>query len=154
MPKQKLEGYLSKSLKLHSDLFGYKLHNNPLAHQRTPADFVIHNRNGKTIYIECKECKIIADKGAFAFHRLTQEENLYMLDSFSGFICCYVMILFKQARFQNSVCFLVPFSEYIAFKHCFTKKSANINDFKVYLKQYILEPQKGSVYKLNSLEKL
>ena len=41
MVKNKLEKKFSASLKADPDLWGMKLHNNPLAHQNTPADYIV-----------------------------------------------------------------------------------------------------------------
>jgi len=151
---QKLEGIFSKSLKLNKNLYGMKLQVNQLAHQTVPADFVVFNQVGDVQFVECKECKLNdKGKGSFGFGRLTQEADLNILQRFSVFMCNYVMILFRAPTLKKSYCFMIPFVEYIKFKHRFTKKSANLGDFKDYLSKYILEPQKGSVYDVSFLEK-
>ena len=41
MTKNKLEKKFSESLRADSDFWGMKLHNNMLAHQTTPADYIM-----------------------------------------------------------------------------------------------------------------
>ena len=47
MTKNKLEKLFSASCKADTDFWYMKLHNNPLAHQKTPADYILtyHKKN-------------------------------------------------------------------------------------------------------------
>lgn len=148
---QKLEGVLSKSLREVKNLYYHKLHNNPLAHQKTPADFIVHNKKGTTIYIECKECKLKDGKGSFAFSRLTQEQDLEIIENFSNSTISAVMILFRDKTLKKSSCFIIQYKTYKMFKKLIPKKSANIKDFKDYLSYAELDVLPGSIFDMNFL---
>lgn len=152
MKKQKLEKILKKSITNNLNLLGFKLHNNPLAHQTTPADFIIHTKSNKVYYVECKECKRKSDGSIrFDFNRLTQETDLEILNSFNEIISCYVCISLQEKTFKKSKYYLIPFSEYKKIKESFIKNSLNEKDMIEYFKEFELLQISNEILNLNHL---
>nr|HPQ80058.1 hypothetical protein [Candidatus Dojkabacteria bacterium] len=73
-------------------------------------------------------------------------------EDFAPHVQSFIMILFRETTLKKSFCFLIPIYKYLEFKRMIPKKSANIKDFNKHLQMYLLEPQVGSIYKLNSLK--
>lgn len=134
MVRNKLEKLFSKSLKADDELWGMKLHNNMLAHQTTPADYIISYQDlaGLTLHlVECKlvTCKELAQKnskGRFAFkrfkqaHDLTQFANKFPLYH-EGWLC----LGFFDKRWNNSEVYLIPIHYII--KHIADSSSVSIS---------------------------
>ncbi len=113
MTKQKLEKFFSKSLKQEESIWGMKLHNNMLAHQTTPADYILSATDDFgfhfTILVECKQVTCKEDgKGRLATKRLKQMNDLL------GFQCSfpnhksYFCIAFKERFWAKSDIYMIP----------------------------------------------
>ncbi len=139
MPKQHLEGILTRSLK-HINVWYLKLQVNPMAHTTMPADYIVLT-NSFNYLIECKETKT----NRFDFKRLTQCGGLinFMIkgDKFKS----YVMIMFWKGSVKKSSCFLIPMEAYIFIEREICKKSINLNDCNKYFSQFKVNYLKGSL---------
>jgi len=111
--KQKLEGLFSLSLKNTPKLLYHKLHNNPLSHQSTHADFEVFNSKGDVFFIEAKEVQLKNGKGSFPFSRLTQRQALIHYDSFSEYTNSCLLLLFRGNTMANSFTYLIPIYDWI-----------------------------------------
>jgi len=138
--KQILEGLFSQSIKKYPNLLGHKLHNNPLAHQTTHADFEVLNKNGNIYFVEAKESKL-NDKGygSFAFKRLTQRNSLIFYSNFSNYTFSFILLFFRSNTMEKSRCFAIPIEKWCEFEQVIGKKSANIHDINENFADYILE---------------
>ena len=113
--KNKLEKLFSKSMK---DQFqwGMKLHNNPLAHQTTPADYIVSDLRRTTIFdyhkfmlIEAKQVTCDENgKGRLAFKRLKQMHDMLSFQKIHGERSAFFLIGFWDKRWTNSEVYLVP----------------------------------------------
>jgi hypothetical protein len=106
MVKNKLEVLFSKSMK-EQFAWGIKLHNNPLAHQPTPADYIVSNHNKFQLY-ECKQVTLVEGKGRLTFKRLKQMHDLLAFENVHGERSSYFVIGFKDKYWANSEVYIVP----------------------------------------------
>lgn len=112
MVKNQLEKKFSKSLKEDPALWGMKLHNNPLSHQNTPADFVfsyIERNTLKLVLVECKQVTCKGGKGRFAFKRLKQMSDLLNFERMrpehhSSYLC----LAYYDERWDKSDVYMIP----------------------------------------------
>jgi len=128
--KQKLEGYLSKSLNSVNNLFHLKLHNNPLAHQKTLCDYLIFNKHNIIFAVECKQVTCKFGKGAFSFDRLTQKDLLLFFDNFAGNMKSYLCLLFYDDNISNSETYFIPIDVFYSKISELNKKSINRDECK------------------------
>jgi len=108
--KNKLEKHFSKMLKADSRFWGMKLHNNPLAHQTTPADYVLtclKNDRLKVLLVEAKQVTCKDGKGRFAFKRLTQLASLMSFVNHPGHEA-YLCLAYYDKNWANSEVYYVP----------------------------------------------
>ena len=127
--KQKLEGLFSSSLKQYSTLLSHKLHNNPLAHQSTHADFEVFNKRGFVFFIEAKEVQLNNNGyGSFPFSRLTQRNSLLFYNKFSAFTHSFLLLMFRGNTMANSHTYFIPIERWVNFEQFIGKKSANNTD--------------------------
>jgi hypothetical protein len=157
MTKQKLEGYLSKSLRAKPNLWHMKLQVMPLAHQQTPADFLALTKANNYL-IECKQvtCKQVNCKqtksekwnGAFAFTRLTQKHDLYSFFKFAKHNFSYVNLMYWKGSLKLSDTYLIPITRFSYEMKMTSKKSFNVNDAKQLFSIYKLQVEKGSIFNL------
>jgi len=147
MTKQKLEGYLSKSLKAKEKLWYMKLQVMPLAHQQTPADFLAMTKNNNYL-IECKQVTCKDGKGAFALNRLTQQYDLYSFFKFTRHNFAYVNIMYWKGSLKLSDTYLIPITKFVHEIKVTSKKSFNVNDAKRLFSIYKLQVEKGSIFNL------
>jgi len=151
--KQKLEGLFSSSLKNTPGLLYHKLHNNPLSHQSTHADFEVFNKNGKVFFIEAKEVQL-NDKGSgsFPFSRLTQRNSLLYYSKYSAYTQSYLLLMFRGNTMQNSYTYLIPIKQWVEFENNIGKKSANVVDVSTKFSKYRVSYHNNS-YNLGFLYK-
>ena len=107
MVKNKLEKITSKSLK-SCFAWAMKLHNNPLSHQNTPADYIVSD-NGTFALIECKQVTCKEGKGRLAFKRLKQLHDLLsFLRVDYNHHKAYFLIAYYDNRWDKSDVYLIP----------------------------------------------
>lgn len=149
--KQKLEGYLKKSLKAQEDfLYNIKLQVMPLAHQSTLSDFLIMNKSGIVYAVECKQVTCKDNKGSFSIDRLTQKNSLLKFEDFSEYTESYVCILFYNQNITKSKCYLIPVNILFKLLEELGKKSINMDDAQEYCGLFEIKYIKG-YFDLNSL---
>lgn len=137
MTKQRLEGDLTKALK-QINCYSLKLHNNPMAHQTTPADYLIITRNNNYL-IECKQCS----NDSLAFSRLTQLQDLLIFQKKYTNTFSYILLMYYTGRIDKSDIYLIPvlYLNNIIKNHKF--KSLNKNDAFKYFNQYKIKTEKS-----------
>lgn len=126
MTKQRLEKTLQEILKHVSKSYYMKIQVNPMAHTRTPGDFlfVTHSRN---YIIECKEC---ASTNRFDFSRYTQRFELNKWTESVWRNRGLLLISFWGGKKKTSLYFLLTEKQIRDLIDNSTKKSANYNDLK------------------------
>ena len=147
MVKNKLEGLFSKSLKAASGIWGMKLHNNMLAHQTTPADYIITlERNFKPIImlVECKQvtCEE-GGQGRFAFRRLKQLHDLESFETVFGFHESYLCLGYHERGWNNGSIYIVPIEVFAKLMKTHRAKSLNRKDAELHLKDYKVKMNNG-----------
>jgi len=131
MTKQRLEGHMQEILKGIPDTFYMKLQVNPMAHCKTPADFLyLTPRNN--VMIECKEC----NGTSFPFTRYTQK---HLMEKFSNSMIrnrSFLVICFWGGSRKKSRYYPIEdwVFEYIMNK--IKKKSVNEQDLNYYKKTW------------------
>jgi len=121
MSKQKLEHYVSQSLK-HFGNWYLKLQVMPLAHTTSPADFIVITQNYNYL-IECKQvtCKSVNCKEDmqgtrknyyFYIDRLTQNLDLLSFENVSMNNRAFVILLFWHGSLKKSNCFIIPIQSF------------------------------------------
>jgi len=110
--KNKLEKLFSKSLKADNTIWGMKLHNNPLSHQNTPADYILSYENGdiplKLTLVECKQVTCKNGKGRLAFKRLKQMHDLIAFENYTPSHNSYFCIAYYDKRWDKSEVYIIP----------------------------------------------
>jgi len=114
--KNKLEKMFSKSLKAEDAFWGMKLHNNPLAHQNTPADYILtyeyqknYEMHLKTILVECKQ--VTCDdygRGRLTHKRLKQMHDMLSFENKFNNHKAFWCIAFYNSRWDKSDIYLIP----------------------------------------------
>ena len=129
-----------------------KLHNNPLAHQNTPADYFlswikIESEKAKLVnaLVECKQVTCKDGKGRITFKRLKQLHDLLNFASMrTSFHKAYFCLGFYDSGWLNGEVYLIPvhllYEEILKRK---TKASFNRNEVAVLFNEYILPIEKG-----------
>jgi hypothetical protein len=141
MPKQRLEGILSKSLK-KTNYWYLKLQSNKLTHQTMPADFIVlPNENMYRFLIECKETK--SDR--FSFDRLTQLDSLKSFKNSSQYNFSYLLLMFWKGRLKKSFVYIIDIESLDIIMKIHKYKSLSIEECEEYSKAY-------SIYKINIIE--
>ena len=159
MVRNKLESLFSKSLKASRSLFGMKLHNNTLAHQNTPADYIIsweEKRSSnymkidfkeskiKLALIECKQVTCKYEKGRLNFKRLKQMHDLLNFKTLRmKHHDAYFCIAFYDHGWLNSEVYLIPVHKMYEDIEATKRKSFNRDNFKIKYAEYILAFEKG-----------
>ena len=116
MTKNKLEKKFSESLKADTELWGMKLHNNPLSHQNTPADYIIdyfkQDLSADSLQLHLVECKQVTldeeGKGRLAFKRLKQMNDLIIFGEIRQAHHSWFCIAYKEKLWANSDIYIVP----------------------------------------------
>ena len=112
MTKNKLEKKFSESLKADTELWGMKLHNNPLSHQNTPGDYIIDFEGLNSLKLHLVECKQVTldeeGKGRLAFKRLKQTHDLIIFDEIRQEHHSWFCIAYKEKLWANSDIYIVP----------------------------------------------
>lgn len=114
---------LSKSLsQIKNRIYYLKLQVNPLAHRKTPADYIILAPIERHL-VECKQVNVaLNDKATFSFDRLTQE---YALTEFAARPNnqSWVLLGFVEKYARKSSYFLIPLAVYLDTKARWDLKS-------------------------------
>lgn len=99
---------------MHNQMqWGIKLHNNPLAHQNTPADYIMTHKERaqdyfRVILVECKQVTCENGQGRLAFKRLKQlHDMLAFIKATPIFHEAYFCIAFYNDRWDKSDVYLV-----------------------------------------------
>jgi len=156
MPKQRLEGILSKSLKARNDCWYLKLQSNKLSHQAMPADFILLLNNYKFRYlIECKETV----KNRFVFSRLTQLDSLNMFDRASAYNSSWVMLLFWKGRLKKSKTYMINITYFNEIMKKNKYKSLSIEECEHWMnnnpiKMLEIEVGKNNLFNLDKILKM
>lgn len=153
MPKQRLEGILSRSLKARNDLWYLKLQSNKLSHQSMPADFIVLPKGSPVRYlVECKE----TIKNRFNFDRLTQLDSLNMFNKYSDYNFSMVLLMFWKGRLKQSKVYMIGivYLNEIIQKNKY--KSLSIDECEMYLEKNPsnmkkIEIEKNSLFKLEGI---
>ena len=160
MTKNHLEKLFSASLKADSRFWGMKLHNNPLAHQNTPADYIIsfnkqiyvYTQNSSQVipifqkHLILAECKqVTAPNTRLTFKRLKQLHDLLSFENTDYFHHSYVIIGFYHGGWTKES------SEIYAIPANIMKEIIDISS-KVSINQ--IEMKKYSTFKFRIVEKL
>jgi hypothetical protein len=138
MPRQHLEGILSKSLKKTNHWY-LKLQSNKLTHQTMPADFIVlPNNDGNRFLIECKETKF----DRFDFNRLTQLDSLKSFMNLSQYNYSYLLLMFWKGRLKKSFVYMINIEALDKIMKTHKYKSLSIEECEEYSKAY-------NIYKIN-----
>ena len=159
MVKNKLEKKFSESFKQWSGIWGMKLHNNLLAHQTTPADYIltktttisapdlpnIKTYRHVTILVEAKQVTLKEGKGRLVFKRLKQMHSLLNFENVSKCHEAYFLIAFKADRWANSDIYMVPAKWLDTFTKTWHNVSINREDAAIELAGHNLEYKDGII---------
>lgn len=153
MTKNKLEKLFSKS-KYYFD-WCIKLHNNPLSHQTTPADYiashttkksVIPSQNyNKVILFECKQVTCKDGKGRLAFKRLKQLHDLLAFEHIKDEHESNFVIAFWDKNWAKSDIYLVPVKTMKFIMDNINKVSINREEAAEQFEHLKLEVEKGEL---------
>ena len=128
-----------------------KLHNNPLSHQNTPADYIltmeIYN-NLHCFLVECKQVTCKEGKGRLAFKRLKQLHDLLAFHERSVYHESYFCIGFYDNGWQKGEIYMVSVRYMERIIENFSKVSINRNEAKNYFSNYKAELKTGGVVDL------
>lgn len=166
MTKNKLEKKFSESAK-ESDFWCMKLHNNMLAHQTTPADYILSYTtyrldtstdltadpyaNKLWLYlVECKQVTCKDNKGRLAFKRLKQMHSLLNFEKQSHFHKSFFCIAFYDGRWDNSDVYIIPAKDMDSLIHNHKNVSMNRESAREILKHDRIE-MKGKFLDLKLL---
>jgi len=133
MTKQRLEKDFAQILKTTDDIWWMKIYHIAGAYTDVPGDFLMTNHNNFFL-IECKECR----NKSFVFSRLTQKYKLLDFEKCNR-NKSFVVICFWEGSKKKSLYFVVPIIKMVRFMNSITKKSANVNDFKTHLSNYLYD---------------
>lgn len=149
MVKNKLEKKFSESFKQWPNIWGMKLHNNMLAHQTTPADYILtkttSNGGHATILVEAKQVTLKEGKGRLAFKRLKQMHGMLNFETVSVCHFSYFIIAFKDNRWANSEVYFIHAPWLHHFVEGWDKVSINREDAKREWAQHKLEYADGII---------
>ena len=152
MVKQKLEGIFTKSVKQRDDLWYIKLQVHPMAHTKSPGDFLVLGKDRRYL-IECKQVDMRKNnKNTWVMKRLTQEEDMIKYN------CCqynnkaYLLILFLRNRVSYSDFYLVPILSYKNTLKDWHKKSIRFDEFHSLFFKFKVNSGKGGILDLRVLE--
>jgi len=154
MVKNKLEKMFSKSCRVETVLWFMKLHNNPLAHQTTPADYIISTAFGSDInhpllyLVECKQVTCKEGKGKLAFKRLKQLHDMLSFENKFEHHKAFFCIAFYNGQWNESEVYLVPVKEmdhFIANHHLI---SVNRQDMYSYFKDELCSIKTGGLIEI------
>lgn len=142
--KNKLEKLFSESMKSQFT-WGMKLHNNPLSHQNTPADYII-THDMKVILVECKQVTCEDGKGRLAFKRLKQMHDLIAFESvYPTFHKAYFCIAYYDDKWAKSLIYLIPVNVLKAIIDTSNKESLNQTEAEEYLNSFKVEIIRGEL---------
>ena len=131
MAKQRLEQTIQQFLAPLTNSYYMKLQVNPMAHTKTPGDFLWVTRT-RNFIIECKEC----NSTSFAFNRFTQHKLLLKWNNALNRNCGLLIICFWNGRRKTSDYYVLTISDIERLMERSTKKSANRKDLAVYKVSY------------------
>ena len=156
MTKNKLEKAFSKSLQADTDLWGMKLHNNMLAHQITPADYIIsYNKRLFSLFLHLVECKQVTckmGKGRFAFKRLHQRYDLENFENHNPYHHSWVCLAYWDGRWSNSEVYLIPINAMASVIDSSTNMSMNRIDAKLLWEDFRIPLKPGSIFDLSKIK--
>ena len=150
MVKNKLEKMFSKSCRFDNTIWFMKLHNNPLSHQTTPADYMItyikHHKELIANLLECKQVTCKEGKGRLAFKRLKQLHDMLSFEKkFPTFHKAYFCIAFYDTNWSKSDIYIIPVKDMELFIHQSEKVSANRRDMQTYFYDEKVKINKGVI---------
>lgn len=155
MTKNKLEKLFSKSLKAHPEYWGMKLHNNPLAHQNTPGDYLLTIEQVESyityvnvLLIECKQVTCKEGKGRLAHKRLKQLHDMLSFDKHSSRHKAIFCIAFWDERWDRSEIYFIPAQTMYEKILRSTKESFNREEMKLLFGRYKADVKTGGVIDL------
>ena len=131
MTKNRLEKNFSKAMHGARDLWGIKLHNNLLAHQTTPADYIIINQ-GTAHLVECKQITL---PNTLKFKRLKQMSELLSFSARAKAFSWFCFAWFTPSKKQETY-YLVPAMEMHKLTLSFSKKSITHSEFQAWAIPY------------------
>lgn len=121
----KLEGKFKSILNEFNDIMCMKLQVNPMAHCRTPADYLVIS-NEVVNFVECKMC----NNNSFPFSRFVEQLNKLLNISKLKICNCFLLLGFftPNSRFYKNDIYLIEINHYISKINKFHKKSINRKD--------------------------
>ena len=148
MGKQVLESVTTKSLRVMKNIYYIKLQVNPLAHTKSPGDYLVLTENKRYI-IECKEIDMRKRiNNTWRFERLTQEEDLLLFEKTHLNNNAYILIMFRKRMIRTSSIFFIPIEKYILIKKYWEKKSMKLTDFEREFLLYKCDVRPGGLIKI------
>ena len=156
MVKNKLEKKFSESFKAQS-FFGWKLHNNMLAHQTTPADYDLAYVDSEYAYhrilVECKQVTLTKDpKRTLKISRLKQTgDMLGFINAIPRFHEAFYCIAFKERMWAKSDIYLIPVEEMAQFLQTWLKQSLNRQDMLEHFGRHKTKMIDGNIINLSLL---
>ncbi len=152
MVKQKLEGIFTKSVKARKDLWYIKLQVHPMAHTKSPGDFLVLGKEKRHL-VECKQIDMRRnEKNTWPFKRLTQEEDMIKFDDMFKTNTAYLLILFLRKRVADSDFYLVPITQYKKRLKDWHKKSMQMIEFHEMFFDYKINSGKGGILDLRRIK--
>ena len=140
MTKNKLEKKFSEAIKADSSLWGMKLHNNPLSHQNTPADYILNmldiNYQLELMLVECKQVTLKEGKGRFAFKRFKQLHDCLSFENFRVAHHAYLCLVYKDQFWRDSEVYMIPVKVMRNFIESWSMVSVNRSDAKANFYKY------------------
>ena len=89
-----------------------KLHNNPLAHQNTPGDYLVDYEMSNYLRLHLVECKQVTcdenGKGRLTFKRLKQMHDLITFAEIRRSHYSWFCVAFKEKFWSQSDVYLIP----------------------------------------------
>lgn len=140
MVKNKLEKRFSQSFKAQG-FYGWKLHNNMLTHQTTPADYDICYVNHpwyKRYLVECKQCTVSDNnpKPTLKIDRLHQMNDMIAFQKYSPNHKSFFCIAWVEKRWTDSDIYLIPVDEMYYFVNNWHKQSINRDDMREHFDRF------------------
>lgn len=152
MTKNKLEKLFSESMhsELNKNFWFMKLHNNPLAHQNTPADYILDFVDmGKLnlVLVESKQVTCDPDgTGRLALKRLKQMHDLLAFENKCPLAHhSFFLIAFYDGRWSKSDIYLIPAILINDLMQTWSKVSLNREDMRNLFQLYLINLKNGLI---------
>jgi len=132
-----------------------KLHNNMLAHQTTPADYIISYQDKSNLYLHLVECKQVTckeGKGRLTFKRLKQMHDLLQFERAFDFHYSWFCLAWLDRAWKDSDVYIVPAKLVSNYIDNSNKVSMNRNEAQFAFAEYKADIKVGSIIDLNIIK--